>query len=137
MVLEQVFKFLKSCLIEFNTEFVVSRQPATSFTSGILVDMHFWWKLSEQLAHKICSWLLLNFTTPREGVDFQKKLEYFSKLSLPPQTIQVSFSNNHIKLNTIQNIYYKHMALIFSKIKIIFINQKISLLHFLFKNYLI
>ena len=44
-------------------------------------------------------------------------------------TILVSFSNHHIKLNTIQNTYYKHMSQILPKIRILFINKTISLLH--------
>ena len=63
------------------------------------------------------------------GVDFQQ----FSKIffNCLPLAILVLFSNHQIKLNTIQNTYYKHMALILLKIRILFINKKISFLHFL------
>ena len=64
-------------------------------------------------------------TLPMEkGIDFQKKiLKIFFKIALF-LTIQVLFSNHHIKLDTTQNTYYKHIPLNFFIIKILFINKK-------------
>ena len=76
----------------------------------------------------------LNFTlsSPEEGgVDFQKKFNFFFFKITSSLTILVSFSNHHIKLNAIQNTYYKQMTLIFLKIRILFINKKLSLINFL------
>ena len=76
----------------------------------------------------------VNFTPSylREGsISTKISLSIFknSLLSLP--------NNSHIFLiNTIQSTNYKHMLLITLKIRILFINKKISLLNFLFKFYL-
>ena len=64
----------------------------------------------------------------REGDRFLKIfLKYLKKIALPNNSS--TFLQPSYKLNTIKNTYNKHMPLILPKIRILFINKKISLVH--------